>query len=402
MIERKEYLSELIGYKDTPLIKIISGIRRCGKSTLLELYQQYLLENGVVESQIIAINFEDMNYAEINTAKKLHNYLEPLIIKDKMNYIFLDEIQKVVEFEKVIDSLQLKKNADVYVTGSNAYFLSSEFATYISGRYVEIKMLPLSFKEYLSYVGDKTDFGRKYSNYLQFSSFPQAVYFNNDANKVRGYLDGIYNSVIMKDIMTRKKIADKMMLESVIKFVFDNVGNLYSTNKIANTMTHDGRSISTHTVESYLTSLKESFIIYQAKRYDIKGKQYLKTNDKYYLCDLGLRFYLLGNKGSDRGRMLENVVYLELLRKGFDVYVGKVDEKEVDFVAQKGDITEYYQVAETVREKATLERELASLEAINDHNPKFLLTLDDDPPANHNGIRQLNALDFLMGNWSVG
>jgi len=223
------------------------------------------------------------------------------------------------------------------------------------------------------------------------------VYLNNDAGKVRDYLSGIYNTVILKDVVAKKKIADILMLESVVRFMFDNIGSLLSTKKIADTMTSDGRKISTHTVESYISALMDSFIIYRAKRYDVKGKQYLKTNDKYYICDIGLRSFLLGNKGGDAGYVLENVIYLELLRRGYDVYVGKVKDKEVDFVAIKQDTVEYYQVALTVRDENKLKTELASLQAISDHNPKYLLTLDDDPPANHNGIKQINAIDFLMG-----
>ena len=397
MIRRDEYLDRLISFRDEPLIKVVTGIRRCGKSTLLEMYRDYLLDNGVGEDQIVAINFEDLEYDDLSNAKKLHDYVLARLAKSKKNYIFLDEIQKVEAFQKAIDSLQLKKNIDIYITGSNAHMLSGELATLLSGRYVEIAMQPLSFKEYIAFVGDKSDLGRKYADYLQFSSFPYAVQLKNDPRRIRDYLEGIYNTVILKDVITRKKIADPMMLESVIRFLFDNIGNLLSTNNIANTMTSSGRKISTHTVESYISALMDCFILYRAKRYDVKGKQYLKTNDKYYICDIGLRYFLLGNKGSDTGHILENVIYLELLRRGYDVYVGKVKNQEVDFVAQKQDNVEYYQVAATVRDSSTLVRELASLEAIKDHHPKFLLTLDDDPPANHNGIHQINALDFLLG-----
>lgn len=395
MIKRDSYLKKLIGFKDHPLIKVITGIRRCGKSTLLELFREYLLENGVKNDQIISINFEDMNFSNLDDAQKLHDFVDSRLKKNAKNYVFLDEIQKVADFQKAVDSLYIKKNVDIYITGSNAHLLSGELATLLSGRYVEIEMLPLSFKEYIGFTG-KNDMSRKFADYVRYSSFPFAVYLNNDAGKVRDYLSGIYNTVILKDVVAKKKIADILMLESVVRFMFDNIGSLMSTKKIADTMTSDGRKISTHTVESYISALMDSFIIYRAKRYDVKGKQYLKTNDKYYICDIGLRSFLLGNKGGDAGYVLENVVYLELLRRGYDVYVGKVGDKEVDFVAIKQDTVEYYQVALTVRDENKLKTELASLQAISDHNPKYLLTLDDDPPANHNGIRQINAIDFLM------
>ena len=395
MINRDMYLKKLIGFKDHPLIKVITGIRRCGKSTLLELFREYLLENGVKNDQIISINFEDMNFSNLDDAQKLHDFVDSSLKKNAKNYVFLDEIQKVVDFQKAVDGLYIKKNVDIYITGSNAHLLSGELATLLSGRYVEIEMLPLSFKEYIEFTG-KNDLSRKFADYVRYSSFPFAVYLNNDAGKVRDYLSGIYNTVILKDVVAKKKIADMLMLESVVRFMFDNIGSLMSTKKIADTMTSDGRKISTHTVESYISALMDSFIIYRAKRYDVKGKQYLKTNDKYYICDIGLRSFLLGNKGGDAGYVLENVIYLELLRRGYDVYVGKVGDKEVDFVAIKQDTVEYYQVALTVRDENKLKTELASLQAISDHNPKYLLTLDDDPPANHNGIKQINAIDFLM------
>lgn len=395
MINRDMYLKKLIGFKDHPLIKVITGIRRCGKSTLLELFWEYLLKNGVKSDRIISINFEDMNFSSLDNAQKLHDFVDSRLKKNEKNYVFLDEIQKVADFQNAVDSLYIKKNVDIYITGSNAHLLSGELATLLSGRYVEIEMLPLSFKEYIEFTG-KNDLSRKFADYLRYSSFPFAVYLNNDAGKVRDYLSGIYNTVILKDVVAKKKIADILMLESVVRFMFDNIGSLLSTKKIADTMTSEGRKISTHTVESYISALMDSFIIYRAKRYDVKGKQYLKTNDKYYICDIGLRSFLLGNKGGDTGYVLENVIYLELIRRGYDVYVGKVGDKEVDFVAIKEGAIEYYQVALTVRDENKLKTELASLEAISDHNPKYLLTLDDDPPANHNGIRQINAIDFLM------
>lgn len=399
LINRNEYLNKLIGFKDNKIIKIITGIRRCGKSTLLEMFRNYLYEQGINQEQTITLNFEDMDNEHLTEAKVLHDYIKSHLTGDKMNYIFLDEIQMVKDFPKVVDSLFIKKNVDIYITGSNAYMLSSEIATLLSGRYVEIAMLPLSFKEYIDFLGDKNDINRKYTDYLRYSSFPYTLELNKDADKIRDYLGGVYNTVVLKDIVARKKIADVMILESLIRFMFYNIGNLFSTKKIADTMTSNGRKISTHTVENYLSALLDSFILYRAKRFDIKGKQYLKTNEKYYICDIGLRYYLLGNNNADMGYMLENIIYLELLRRGYDVYVGKIETLEVDFIAMKQDIIEYYQVALTVRSKETLERELRSLNCISDHYPKFLITLDDDSPAVYNGIRQINAIDFLLTNF---
>ncbi|MDR3585580.1 MAG: ATP-binding protein [Desulfosporosinus sp.] len=396
MILREDYLNKLIKLKDTKIIKVITGIRRCGKSTLLEMFREYLLQNGVQKEQITAINFEDMDYSELTDYKLLYSYLKERLIPNKMNYIFLDEIQLVESYQKAVDSLYIKENVDLYITGSNAHMLSGELATLLSGRYIEIQMLPLSFKEYLDFVGDRTDLSRKYSDYLQFSSFPYAVSLKNDRSLIRDYLSGIYNTVLLKDVVSRKRISDVMLLESVIRFLFDNIGNRWSTKKISDTMTSNGRKISTHTVESYLSALIDSYIIYQAKRYDVKGKQILKTQEKYYIVDIGLRYYLLGNKGADMGHILENVVYLELLRRGYEVSIGKVDDMEVDFIASNNVGIEYYQVAATVRDADTLARELKPLKKIADHFPKYLLTLDDDPPAFHNGIRQINALDFLL------
>lgn len=396
MILREEYLNKLIKLKDTKIIKVITGIRRCGKSTLLEMFREYLLQNGVQKEQITAINFEDMDYSELTDYKRLYSYLKERLIPNKMNYIFLDEIQLVESYQKAIDSLYIKENVDLYITGSNAYMLSGELATLLSGRYIEMQMLPLSFKEYLDFVGDRTDLSRKYSNYLQFSSFPYAVSLKNDRSLIRDYLSGIYNTVLLKDVVSRKRISDVMLLESVIRFLFDNIGNRWSTKKISDTMTSNGRKISTHTVETYLSALIDSYIIYEAKRYDVKGKQILKTQEKYYIVDIGLRYYLLGNKGADMGHILENVVYLELLRRGYEVSIGKVDDMEVDFIASNNDGIEYYQVAATVRDADTLDRELKPFKKIADHFPKYLLTLDDDPPTFHNGIRQINALDFLL------
>ncbi len=396
VLQRTEYLNKLIAFKDKQLIKIVTGIRRCGKSTLLEIYQNWLKEQKIADEQIISINFEDIDYEELTDYKKLYSYLKERLVKGQMTYIFLDEVQHIDQFPKVVDSLYIKKNVDIYITGSNAYMLSGEIATLISGRYVQIEMLPLSFKEYMESTGDMNERGIKYVQYLENSSFPYALELKGQQEEIRDYLEGIYNTIVVKDIVSRKKITDMMMLKSVLRFVFDNIGSPLSSKKIADTMTSGGRKIDTKTVEKYLEALSESYIIYQAKRYNIKGKQYLKTLEKYYVVDIGLRYMLLGSRQTDAGHILENIVYLELLRRGQDVYVGKVEGFEVDFVAQSSKGTVYYQVALTVRDEKTLERELRPLMAIRDHYPKFILTLDEDPEAQYEGIRRINARDWLL------
>ena len=397
MIPRDEYLDSLIHFKEKQLIKVVTGIRRCGKSTLFELYQDYLLQSGVKKDQIITVNLEDGDYSDIEDHCALYQLVTQQLTPDRTNYIFLDEVQRVADFQRAVDALYIKKNCDVYITGSNAYLLSGELATLLSGRYVEIKMLPLSFKEFVSAHPEGSSPERLYQDYIHSSSFPYALELNRPKD-IRQYLDGIYNSIIVKDIITRRRIADVDMLKSVARFLFDNIGNMVSSKKIADTMTSAGRKISVRTVESYLDALTESFVFYQAGRYDIKGKQYLKTGSKYYTADLGLRYHVLGTKPADLGHILENVVYLELLRRGYEVHVGKVGSSEVDFIAIGEDGEEYYQVAYTVVDPdgKTLKRELAPLNAINDHNPKYLLTMDYGPLISNNGIRQLYVLDWLL------
>lgn len=397
LIQREEYLNKLIALKDKKIIKVVTGVRRCGKSKLLEMYRQWLLKQGVEEERIVSINFEDLDFEDLTDYKKLHTYLKERLVKDNMTYIFLDEIQNVEQFPKVVDSLYIKDNVDIYITDSNAHMLSSEIATLLSGRYIQIEMLPLSFKEYMISTGSMNDRGIKYVDYLQNSSFPYTLELEGQSDEIRNYLEGLYNTIVVKDIINHSKISEPMMLKSILKFIFDNIGNPLSSKKIADTMTSSGRKIDTRTVEKYLDALTESYIIYQAKRYNIKGKQYLKTLEKYYVVDIGLRLMLFGSKQIDAGRILENIVYLELLRRGYDVYVGKVDEFEVDFVAQNGKGTTYFQVALSVRDEKTLERELHSLRAIKDHYPKILLTMDDDPEVHYDGIRRINARDWLLG-----
>ena len=397
MIVREKYLEDLVSFKDKHIIKVVTGIRRCGKSTLFELYQDYLRESGVREEQILSINLEDGSLQDLETSKQLYEYVNERLISTDINYIFLDEVQRISEFQKAVDALFIKKNCDVYITGSNAHLLSGELATLLSGRYVEIKMLPLSFKEYVSTFSEKSSIDRLYVDYTVNSSFPYALELNR-AKDIRLYLQSIYDTIVLKDIIARRRFPDVFMLQSVVRFMFDNIGNISSTKKIADTMTSLGRKISVHTVESYLSSLTDSFIFYKIGRYDVKGKQYLKTGDKYYAADIGLRYALLGTKKADAGHILENVVFLELLRRGYEVYIGKVGKMEIDFVVIGDEGEEYYQVAYTVigNEGKTLERELAPLNAVGDHNPKYLLTMDYTPLTSHNGIKQMNVLDWLL------
>lgn len=393
MIERNEYLEALKNWKDKDLIKVVTGIRRCGKSTLFELFINYLKQTGVNEEHIISLNLESPEY-NFNNYMELYNYVNDKIKDNDMYYVFLDEVQVVDKFEKAVDGLYIKKNVDEYITGSNAYLLSGELATFLSGRYVEFKMFPLSFKEYATYYKQEGD-EKLYLKYVNNSSMPYALKLNNQ-DEVDKYLDSIYNTIIVKDIAIRKKIADTGMLRSVSEFMFSSVGNVLSVKKIADTLTSNGRSISVHTVESYLNSLVESFIFNKVSRYDIKGKKYLQSGEKYYATDVTMRYALLGRKNIDLGHILENIVYLELVRRGYKVYIGKAGDKEIDFVAESRKGIQYFQVAYTVRDKNTLERELVALESINDHYPKFILTMDIDPEVDYNGIRKINVLDWLL------
>lgn len=397
-IQRENYLSILKNFKDKQIIKVITGIRRCGKSTLLELFQDYLKENGVEEKQIVSINFENADYEELQDRKKLHEYIKSKLVKNKKTYIFLDEIQNVNEFERTVDSLFINKDVDLYITGSNAYLLSSELATLLTGRYIEIKMLPLSFKEYMSAFEDKTDISKKFRNYLEVSSFPQAIeLYNANPENINLFLDGIYNTILFKDVMQRKGIKDKSVLERVTKYLYDNIGNRSSMKSISDNIEGLERNNSYNTVSNYVEALLDSFMIYKANRYDIKGKEILKTQEKYYAVDIGLRYYILGqNSGRDMGHILENIVYLELLRRGYTVYIGKLEDLEIDFVAKNTKETIYYQVSLTTREEITLDRELTPLQKINDNYQKIILTMDDDLDADFDGIKKINIIDWLL------
>ena len=412
-IDRKEYLDFLVKSKDRQIIKVVSGVRRCGKSTLFEIYKDFLLENGVAKNQIISINFEDMDYEELTDYKKLYEYIKSKMIENKRNYIFLDEIQHVDKFEKVVDSLFIKENTDLYITGSNAYFMSSELATLLSGRYIELKMLPLSFKEYYQAKLEYEKMEQKenrilkiliqyYNEYIVNSSFPYTLQLDSDLKNIHEYLRGIYNSVLLKDIVARLKISDVMRLESVVKYIFDNIGNLTSLSKIANTLTSMGRKTDAKTIEKYIRGLTDSLLVHEVSRYNIKGKEFLSTLSKYYIVDLGLRQMILGNRNIDMGHILENVIYLELIRRKGNVYVGQFDKNEIDFVVINSNEIEYYQVALTILDENTLKRELDAFKNIKDNYPKYLITLDDVMVnTDYDGIKVVNALEWLLEEYLV-
>lgn len=396
IIERQVYLQRLVDFQDKQVIKIVTGVRRSGKSTLLKLFAQHLRATGIEDNRIVELNFEDFDNIELCTPKNLHDYIKARMQPGKMIYLLLDEIQQVDQFQRVVDSFFANGDVDIYLTGSNAKMLSSEIATLLSGRYVEIRMLPLSFKEYLTYYKKGADLIGQYNDYIRFGSFPYVLALDKNKALVNDYLESLYNTILLKDVLRRNSFADAMMLESVVRFVYDNIGNMVSTKSIADTMTSNGRKIDVKTVERYIQSVQESYFVYQAPRYDIKGKQLLKSLCKYYAVDTGMRQMLLGDRSYDRGRLLENIVYFELLRRYSKVYVGKYGQLEVDFVVETQEGLRYYQVSETVTDPNTLERELRPLQSIKDAYPKLLLTLDHDNPADYDGIQRRFVLDWLL------
>lgn len=397
-INRSEYLDWLIRWRGRQIIKVVSGVRRCGKSTMFDIFRSYLLNDGVRQKQITMLNFENIDYEDLTDYKKLYHYMNERLLPDQMNYIFLDEIQHVANFEKAVDSLFIKENCDVYITGSNAYFMSGELATLLSGRYVELKMLPLSFSEF---CGALTETGlsmqQKFARYLEFSSFPYVTRLGLEQRDAKEYLMDIYHTVLLKDVVARLNISDVTSLENVAKFMLHNIGNLVSPTKIANTLKSQGTKVDQKTVDKYLRGLTDSLLLYEAGRYNIKGKQYLTQQSKYYAVDIGLRNVLVRGKDSDVGHILENIVYLELLRRGYRVYVGQLNDGEVDFVAISPEETIYYQVAATTLEESTLVRELAPLRKIQDNYPKYLLTLDElFNNVDYEGIKKRNVLEWLL------
>lgn len=397
MIARSDYINYLNKFKDMALIKVICGVRRCGKSTLFLQYIEYLKSNDIDDDHIIFINFEDLEYEEYTDYKTLYNYLNKRIIDSKKYYIFLDEIQNVEKYEKTVDSLLVKGNCDIYITGSNTYMLSSELSTLLSGRYIEIKMFPLSFKEYVSYYKDvNNDYEDLFNKYISSSSYPFSINFKEE-NMLNKYLEDIYNSIIIKDISLRIKKLDISLLHRIVKFMFDSIGSILSINNIANKLSSDGYKIDNKTVSKYIEVLIESMLFYKVERYDIKGKNILSSLEKYYVVDIGIRRIKLGRNYSDLGHIIENIVYLELMRRNYNVYIGYFTNAEIDFVAIKNGEIEYYQVCLSLLNEEVLKREVKSLKMINDNYPKYIISLDKvGVNSNIDGIKHINLINWLI------
>ena len=402
MIERKEYLRQLESWKDKHIIKVITGIRRCGKSTLLKQFQSKLIENGISKEQIISINFEDMQFEDLLDYKNLYQFIKSKIIEDKKMYIFLDEVQKVDQYENVVDSLFINDFIDVYITGSNSYLFSGQLATNLRGRYIELSILPLSFKEYYQYKND--DKSHCFMNYMKTGGFPYLL--NIDDNNVNMYIEGIYNTVLIKDIeerLNRKQrknnnssLTDVALLKSISKYLSSVVGSPISIRSITNYLISNERKVSPNTVSEYITSLCDSYLYYPVEPMDISGKELLKSNKKYYIVDLGIRNYILPKKRYDLGFSIENIVYFELHRRGYEVYIGKNKNLEVDFIAKKNNEYTYIQVTASMLEESTFEREITPLREIRDNYPKIILTLDEFTVGNYEGIKVINVIDWLL------
>ena len=399
MKNRDLYLNQLIQFKDKKLIKVITGLRRSGKSTLLSLFENHLITSGVDRNHIIRMNFESFEFDEITNYKELHAYINKRILDpNKRHYILLDEVQQVSSWERVINSFLVDANVDIFITGSNAYLLSSELSTLLSGRYVEIKMQPLSFKEYLEFLDSDKEMSlpEKFNQYLEYGGLPTIVELLDNPDTIGPFLEGIYNTVLMKDVIERNGVRDAALLESILKFIAANIGSIVSTKKISDYLTSSGRKTTSDTIDNYLKMLENAFIIYKANRYDLKGKMFLKTLEKYYIVDIGIRNRLIGLRNTDYGHVLENIVYLELLRRGYEVTIGKIGSLEVDFVASKPNEKIYYQVSATIMDEKTRERELRPLESISDNYPKYILTMDQTVFNDYSGIRVKNIIDFLL------
>lgn len=405
MVKRQEYLQQLITWKEEQVIKVVSGIRRCGKSTLLQQYQEYLIKSGVSRQQIISINFEDLDFENLLHYKNLYNYLKERLCEHQMTYIFLDEIQKVPSFQKVVDSLYIKENVDLYITGSNAYLLSGDLATLLTGRYVEISMLPLSYREYCEATG-KSSSDEVFADYMKYGGFPYLTNMEHSDEKIDMYLEGIYNTVIINDIEERqrrkendpaeRKVNDISLLKSIAKYLASVIGSPVSVKGITDYLVSNGRKVSPNTVGNYINALTESFVFYTADRFDLVGKQILKSNKKYYMVDLGIRNHILPRKNYDLGFSIENIVYFELLRRRYHVNIGKHGNAEVDFVAEKQGSVEYFQVTATMAAPEIFEREMAPLQNLKDNYPKTVLTLDRLTLGNYDGIMVKNILDWLI------
>lgn len=404
MVKRKEYLNKLMEWKDEQVIKVVTGIRRCGKSTLLLQYQDYLRENGVTDEQIISLNFEELENEALLDYKVLYSYIKERLCEDKMTYIFLDEIQNVASFEKAIDSLYVKDNTDVYITGSNSYLLSGELATLLTGRYVEISMLPLSFAEYKELSNESEE--NAFSEYMRYGGMPYVATMSKTEEKVNTYIEGIYNTVVVKDIEDRqkrretdpdkRKINDIALLKTIAKYLSSVVGSPVSVKSVTDYLTSNGRRVSPNTVDDYMDALAESYIFYPAERFDIVGKEILKSNKKWYIVDLGIRNHILPRKNYDLGFSIENIVYFELLRRGYKVNIGKYANSEVDFVAEKNGVLTYFQVTADMTNESTFEREMTPLKNIKDNYEKIVLTLDKFSVGNYEGIKVVNLIDWLL------
>ncbi|MCL2058323.1 MAG: ATP-binding protein [Oscillospiraceae bacterium] len=396
MIERKSYLDQLTMWREKEMIKVVTGVRRCGKSTLFELFMERLKADGVSDEQIVFVNLEDEDFSELLNYKKLHEYVNTKIIKNKWMYVFIDEIQNCMEYERAISSLYLKNNIDIYITGSNAYMLSGELATKLAARYIEIDMLNLSFAEFSEAVAI-SDKRERFFQYMNMGSFPYSTHLIDNSLAHSQYLEGIYNTVLVKDVMERSGLSDITLVKSIVRFLASNIGSPVSAKKIADTLTSNGRPTGSTTVDNYLAALTDAYLFYKVYRYDIKGKIHLKSEGKYYCCDTGLRNMILGTVNMDIGHQIENIVYLELLRRGYTINIGKSGRGgEIDFIATRDKKTEYYQVSASVIDENTLKRELESLKYIKDNYPKFLITLDDFK-ADYDGILQINLIDWLSG-----
>lgn len=399
MIERKEYLKQLLSWKDQNIIKVLTGIRRCGKSTILKLYQEYLLNNGIDPSQIISINFEELEYEDLQDYKKLYQYIKDRLVENKMMYIFLDEIQNVPSYEKVVDSLHVKENIDIYITGSNSYIFSGQLATYLSGRYIEIPILPLSFKEVYNPQTDKEE---AFQKYMKTGGFPYINQIQLQNEQIDMYLEGIYNTVIVKDIEERinrrnsKNVTDIALLKAISKYLSSVVGSPVSIRSITNYFKSNERKTSPNTISNYIEALCESYLYYPVEVMDISGKEVLKSNKKYYIVDSGIRNYILPKQFYDLGFTIENIVYLELLRRRYNVNIGRSGRTEVDFIAKKNDVYTYIQVTASLADENTFNREMRPLKQIEDNYEKIILTLDRYTLGNYEGIKVINIIDWLL------
>ena len=405
LINRPEYLQQLIENQDVDLVKIVTGIRRCGKSSLLDLFHQHLLGSGVAESHIIHMNLESLRYRSLSDYLAFYDYVSERISAEGKTYLIFDELQAVEHWEKAIESFRLDFDVDIYITGSNAYLLSAEFSTLLSGRYVEIRMLPLSFKEFLTFYRFDTSvtLEEKFQKYLQFGGMPILREYQFNEARSNQALEGIYATVVLRDILQRNSQSDQAMLQKIMLFLCSNIGSITSPNSIGNVLSGEGdiqrgkgKNVAGKTVERYISMLRNAYIFYSVGRYDVKGKQLLKTMEKNYIIDMGFRNMLLGYRDVDRGHILENVVFLELLRRDYRIYIGKIGEAEIDFVAEKPNDKQYIQVTESMHIPETRERELRPLRMIPDNYEKLVLSMDRNFINSYDGIKSLNLIDWLL------